>query len=153
MVDTTTQTPRNDDVTENNDSRDTGEEVDTTGYTEEHKEDIDGAESTKDSGIHQDEDGYDASYADEEFEEDEGQSDVEKGRETTECLFVYLFVCLFFLTKFLWLVFPQMMTAQGMKTRKEARWMNKRKHQEKSKIKLMTSLKKSTTRQKGRLVL
>ena len=80
MVDTTTQTPRDDDVTEKNDSRGIDDQQDTTEYTEEHKEDIEGGESTKDSGIHQDEDGYDESYADEDFEEDEPQSDGEKGK-------------------------------------------------------------------------
>ena len=80
-MDTTTQTPRDDDVTENNDSTDIDDHHDTTEYTEEHKEDIEGGESTKDSGIHQDEDGYDESYADEEFEEDEPQSDDEKSMD------------------------------------------------------------------------
>ena len=80
-MDTTTQTPRDDDVTENNDSRDIDDHHDTTEYTEKHKEDIEGGESTKDSGIHQDEDGYDESYADEEFEEDEPQSDDEKSMD------------------------------------------------------------------------
>ena len=77
MVDTTTQTPRDDYVTENNDSKNGDEDQDTTAYTEEHKEDIEGGESTKDSGIHQDEDGYDESYADEDFEDDEVHSDDE----------------------------------------------------------------------------
>ena len=77
MVDTTTQTPRDDDVTENNDSKNDDEDQVTTAYTEEHKEDIEGGESTKDSGIHQDEDGYDESYADEDFEDDEVHSDDE----------------------------------------------------------------------------
>lgn len=75
MVDTTTQTPRDDDVTEENDSKGVDQQQDTTEYTEEHKEDIEGGESTKDSGIHQDEDGYDESYADEEFEDEEAQDD------------------------------------------------------------------------------
>lgn len=82
MVDTTTQTPRHDDVTEfaADDSRDIEGENDTTEDKEEHKEDIEGGESTKDSGIHQ-EDAYEESYADEDFEEDEdAQSDDEKGR-------------------------------------------------------------------------
>ena len=81
MVDTTTQTPRDDDVTEVNDSKGVDEQQDTTEYTEEQKEDIEGGESTKDSGIHQDEDGYDDSYADEEFEDDEAQDDEDDEEE------------------------------------------------------------------------
>jgi hypothetical protein len=77
MVDTTTQTPRDDDVTENNGSKDVDEHQDTTEYTEGHKEDIEGGESTKDSGIHQDEDGYDEDFE----EEDEPESADEKSMD------------------------------------------------------------------------
>ena len=83
MVDTTTQTPHNnDDVTEDarTGSRGTEGEMDTSVDKEDNEEgDIGGGESTKDSGIHQEE-GYEESYADEDFEEDDdGQSDHEKG--------------------------------------------------------------------------
>lgn len=71
MVDTTTQTPRDNEVVESK-----GNEDDELKNVEEAKEVVEPAESTKDSGIIQDEHEYDESYDDDDFEEEDFDDDL-----------------------------------------------------------------------------
>ncbi|XP_046865064.1 glutamate-rich protein 3-like isoform X2 [Xenia sp. Carnegie-2017] len=77
MVDTTTQTPRDNEVVESK-----GNEDDELKNVEEAKEVVEPAESTKDSGIIQDEHAYDESYDDDDFEEEDFDDDLIDQEET-----------------------------------------------------------------------